>query len=665
MTPLVPLLLFCVLLITLSPLSMHAQPSVRDALAKTTHIAVTRNALPVVHTTAQALAHTLCPGAAIHAEPADSPPVAQDAVLRLTLEPTPAVTEPGWLDIQLNEDGSGTLRAAQPHLLYTAFTLLRDDWADRPVQEFARGHRLTPRFRWITGRDDLLTGRRKVRKHRTERIQTADIEAAMRELARLGCSAAVVNELAGTFAHETGPEGEIYYRFYDYLPDLDQFVDTRLNAGTYPREYLQANLASLEQQARLAAAHGLVPGLHVANPRSVPETLLKRYPWLRGARVDHPFRSFFPRYTLSVAHPAVRWHYAELLRTLLREVPQLGFFQALLNDSGSGFEYTASLYPGRNGGPYVVREWQPDAEIARKAAENVVRYYRTLRDAAHETHPHFRIITGLKNIAEEAEIILAGMDHGLDRQMRTQRSDIENRPGWLASRAASEARGSMLHAFAEGRGCASVIGVPAPWQTWACLQALTERGFTHIEVDLDPPALVERDVNREAVRTFQLGLAPDPDAWLPGLAERWVGQAAAPALLAIWHASDRAVAAMPVLPLYGGLGFTWYRFWVRPFVPDIDRIPEAERAYYEDHCLTTFNNPHRIDLGADMLWEIHGQAECDRLQPQFDAAIRGPLVRALELARHATEQHGQDTPAGAFFPGDPGATAGVFPFRRD
>ena len=48
---------------------MHAQPSVRDALAKTTHIAVTRNALPVVHTTAQALAHTLCPGAAIHAEP--------------------------------------------------------------------------------------------------------------------------------------------------------------------------------------------------------------------------------------------------------------------------------------------------------------------------------------------------------------------------------------------------------------------------------------------------------------------------------------------------------------------------------------------------------------------------------------------------------------------
>jgi len=45
-----------------------------------------------------------------------------------------------------------------------------------------------------------------------------------------------------------------------------------------------------------------------------------------------------PRDTLSVAHPAVRWHYAELIRTLLQQVPQLGFIKMLLNDSGSGFE---------------------------------------------------------------------------------------------------------------------------------------------------------------------------------------------------------------------------------------------------------------------------------------------------------------------------------------
>ena len=74
-----------------------------------------------------------------------------------------------------------------------------------------------------------------------------------------------------------------------------------------------------------------------------------------------------------MAHPAVRWHYVELIRTLLQQLPQLGFIKMLLNDSGSGFEYTASLYPGRNGGPYIVREWRPKEENARPGGENGVR----------------------------------------------------------------------------------------------------------------------------------------------------------------------------------------------------------------------------------------------------------------------------------------------------
>ena len=173
-------------------------------------------------------------------------------------------------------------------------------------------------------------------------------------------------------------------------------METKFNQGTYPPESLEANLNSLKRLAGLADKYGLVPGMDIANPRSVPESLLKRYPFLRGARVDHPFRCFQPRYTLTLAHPAVRWHYAELLRNLLGKVPELGFLTTLINDSGSGFEYTESLYPGRNGGPYVVKEWMPGEVIAKAAAENIIRYYRMMRDVAHETHPHFRIITGLK-----------------------------------------------------------------------------------------------------------------------------------------------------------------------------------------------------------------------------------------------------------------------------
>ena len=34
--------------------------------------------------------------------------------------------------------------------------------------------------------------------------------------------------------------------------------------------------------------------------------------------------------------------------------------------------------------------------------------------------------------------------------------------------------------------------------------------------------------------------------------------------------------------LYSTIGFTWYRLWARPFVPNIEAIPPAERAYYEE-----------------------------------------------------------------------------------
>ncbi|MGB3862805.1 MAG: hypothetical protein WA915_12015, partial [Candidatus Aminicenantaceae bacterium] len=75
--------------------------------------------------------------------------------------------------------------------------------------------------------------------------------------------------------------------------------------GLYPKDYLAANLELLKRNARLAIKYGLIPGLLCFEPRSVPESFFKKYPTLRGVRVDHPFRSYKPRYNLSVIHPAV------------------------------------------------------------------------------------------------------------------------------------------------------------------------------------------------------------------------------------------------------------------------------------------------------------------------------------------------------------------------
>ncbi|HJP34256.1 MAG: hypothetical protein QF689_04475 [Candidatus Latescibacteria bacterium] len=597
---------------------------------------------PVQVTVAEQLQQTLAPHARL--TPVESgEALAERGVLRVAVyaEDTSFVNGPDvrpdgdWMFAHIT-DGGGQLSASAPHLLFALFARLRDEWSTLDVRALSEGRVLQPTFRALTGRDELLIGRYGFLKRRRDTVDDRDVDAAFAELARVGCSHVVVNEMASRFGYERGPHGEIYYRFYDYLPDIDQYVESKLNAGTYPAEHLQANLHRLQFMARTAAKYGLVPGFYAAHPRSVPESLLQRYPWLRGARIDHTFRSYAPRYNLSVAHPLVRWHYSELMQALLRRVPEIGFMKTLLNDSGSGFEYTASLYPGRNGGPYVVREWRPDDEIAQRAAENVIRYWRVLRDAARQVNPDFVLIAGLKNIAEEQGPILAGMDTGIDLQTESQRGEVAD-PEWDTALAELRQRGSQAWLESHAKGSRYLLGVPSPWLTATRLQQMTDAGFDHVDVYCDAVYLAPFDPNREVIALFQLrqgDTAVDGavvDAAVRRCALRWVGEADVERLVTCWRAADRAASLLPDIGQYMSLRFTWYRFWARPFVPDMSAIPEADRVAYEEMMLTIFNNPNNIDFGADALWTILDVETCDRRLAAFEA-VWGPLAEAIDMA---------------------------------
>ncbi len=628
--------------LTSSSAGSISSPDVLAALHRTQTIAYPVAGAAVSETVALALRNELLPDVRVVAI-SDTHDIPQDGVLFVGTgaghrwrRPVVPPEDGPWMFARLEEGGGGVIRASHPNFLYALFELVKEQLADPDEDELLEGWLRQPKFRWLTGRDDVHLLRLGYTKRRRAPVTLADIEASFKEVARVGGTHVVVNEPASRFPYETGPDGEMYYRFYSYAGDLDQYVQTKLNKGTYPRDYREANLALLKRISQLAAKYGLTPGMYIANPRSVPESLLEKYPFLRGARVDHTFRSFRPRYTLTLAHPAVRWHYAELLRTLLAEVPELGFVITLINDSGSGFEYTASLYPGRNGGPYVVREWRPDHEIARAAAENVVRYYRVLRDAAHETHPDFRIITGLKNIAEEAEIILDGLDNGIDRRLVSQRSDYD--PDWHATMEEFRARRSYLYSQTSATGSRQVLGVPSPWRTYENLKTQHKVGFQRLGVSMDPLFLAPFDINREALRAFQLRPGVPLDSAIAATARRWVGQMHAGRLVEIWRQTDRIVAATPNLPLYGGQGFTWYRFWVRPFVPDISKIPESEQRYYLEYMLSIFNNPHNIDFRADALWEIQSIKDSDGFVEQFDADVLPRLQEVIALAKETLDE---------------------------
>lgn len=609
-----------------------AQPkaSVADVLKNAAVIAIPERGRPVDRTVAEALKAGLAPQAEIKAVPSGSVP-AGPAILRVAVADEGLAQGPGpgapsgpagWMHFRLDPDGGGEIVASKPNLLYALYRLIAEDWAGLEASGFAAARTIAPTFARLEGGDNYMANPKRI-------VTGYDIEASMKELARLGYSHVPVNALAKDLPAEEAEPGEIYTRFYYFSPDLDQFVETPLNAGAYTAEYLQANLELLKRNAALAVKYGLTPGLNISTPRSVPDSIQERHPYLRGARVDHPFRSYRPRYTLTLSHPAVRWHYAELMRRVMKEVPELGYLYIWTNDSGSGFEYTASLYAGRNGGAYLVREWKNHDDIAKAAAENAARYFRLLRDAARETNPEFRILMNLFSFSNEENPLMDALDAGVDLWIAPQELDGSERAKRLQ---ALPAKGCWLFSTTRLQNN-FLLGIPFPWLARDMVRRLTAAGLDKAAVTVDPPSLAPYDINRDILRAGNFEPEISVDDAVQARARAWVGAGVAPRLVEAWRLADRAVRGMPPIMLYGdnNWGFTWYRLLVRPFAPDIARIPESERAYYERFMTVTFNNPNLVDLGQDILWTLLSREQADAAVAQADREVWTSIDGAIEL----------------------------------
>jgi hypothetical protein len=202
---------------------------------------------------------------------------------------------------------------------------------------------------------------------------------------------------------------EYYPQFYSYCPGFNHFVDTDLTRGMWPSMYLDANVQNLRKLADLGRKYGLKPGVCMFEPRTLPERFFTKYPSLRGARVDHPFRSRLPRYTMAQDHPIVQRHFREALQKLMHYVPDLSYMSLWTNDSGAGFEHSASLYVGRNGGPYMIREWRSHDKVAQASGQSIVRFLRNLREAAAGINPDFDVLLRIEPFKVEHDHIKAGM----------------------------------------------------------------------------------------------------------------------------------------------------------------------------------------------------------------------------------------------------------------
>ncbi|MCX6945720.1 MAG: hypothetical protein NT173_13340 [Opitutales bacterium] len=576
-----------------------------------------------------------------------------------------------WMWLRLTDAGTGELVANEPALLFAAVRLLANGLSDATRAKLDRGVLIQASFDWHRPHwDSCLTQYWRTARH-------FDPEHYVATLAESGFTHVEVNGLQAHMPFEDSVQSEYYSQFYTYCPGFNHFVDTPLTRGLWPAHYLEANVTHLRKLAELGRRYGLRPGVCMFEPRTLPERFFQRYPTLRGARVDHPFRSRLPRYTLAQDHPVTLQHYRAAIQALMRHVPELSCMSVWTNDSGAGFEHTGSLYVGRNGGPYMIREWRSHENIAKAAGESIGRYLRNLQTAAAEVNPDFDVILRIEPFKLEQDHIKATMGNHVTWEAPTLlvrgyqlpythprypdvghvagsalQPDID--PSERAVLRDSRAHGIdpvMQYSAGPVMNHEPLLGLPYPRMLHRKLTAMRRLGLNRISAlgGLGNTAVTPYWPNPAILRAAQFTPRLTVDAVLRATARQFVGERHAPSLVAAWGLFEDALSWQPPVPLFTGFGFCWQRTFDRPYVPDIEAIPEAERAYYERHGCFQHNNPGMNDLGKDVLFDLVPQAYGAKAAGYFDRNVFPRLAKLLARLAKLQAQTAGDPAAHAVF----------------
>lgn len=564
--------------------------------------------------------------------------------------PSKAKAHAAWMWLCIDDRGSGEICATHGSFLFAAVRLLARGVSDLTREKLARGVFLPATFGWHRPHFDACYAQY------WRSARHFDREHYAATLAEAGFTHIEVNSLHTHFPHEDFVPWEFYPQFYTYAPGFNHFVDTELTRGLWPAMYLDANLNHLKSLAEVGRRYGLKPGLCMFEPRSMPERFFVKYPTLRGARVDHPFRSRLPRYTLAQDHPIALRHYREALQALLRAVPDLSYMSVWTNDSGAGFEHTASLYVGRNGGPYMIREWRNHDKVAEAAGQSIVRYLHNLRTAAAEINPDFDVILRIEPFKVEHEHIKQGLREHVTWEapsllvrgyslpyahpkypenkgvagslFHTTLDTAEAEPLALSRQQGAEP--ALNYAASGVNNHEPLLGLPFPRLLHTKLTAMRTLGLQRVSClgGLANPAAAPYWPNPVVIQASQFFPEKSIDAVLAEFATQLVGADHATTLAQAWQSFEDALIWQPLVGLYCVFGFCWQRTWDRPFVPDIEAIPGAERAYYERHGCFQHNNPSLGDLGKDVLFDLVTRDSAAKMAADMDRELL-PRVRAL------------------------------------
>jgi hypothetical protein len=586
--------------------------------------------------------------------------------------PKSKAARPGWMWLKLAEDGTGEIIADSGAHLYAAVRLLAHGLPDTARAKLDRGLFLPATFPWHRPHwDACLT-----QYWRTQR--GFDPERYVASLAEAGFTHVEVNGLQAHMPMEDTVAHEYYPQFYTYCAGFNHFVDTPLTKGLWPAHYLEANLTNLKKLAALGGRYGLKPGVCMFEPRSLPERFFQKNPTLRGARVDHPFRSRLPRFCLAQDHPVTKQHYRAAIQALVKAAPELNYMSVWTNDSGAGFEHTGSLYVGRNGGPYMIREWRNHDKIAQAAGESIVRYLHNLQKSAAELNPDFDVILRIEPFKLEQDHIKAGMGGHVTWEAPTllvrgynlpyshprypdlgggaagsplQTVIDESERQVLKDSLAKNTDPILQYTAGTTASFEPLLGIPYARLLHKKLLAMRDLGLRRISAigGLGSTPQTPYWPNPEVLRAVQFTPDEPVDAVLLSAARRFVGEKHAPALVAAWDAFEEALSWQPAVMLFSGFGFTWQRTFDRPYVPDIEAIPTPERAYYERHGCFQHNNPGINDLGKDVLFDLVTREHGTKAAGYFDKNVFPRLEKLIARVEKLITQTASEPAVQAVF----------------
>jgi hypothetical protein len=473
-----------------------------------------------------------------------------------------------------------------------------------------------------------------------------DLSWHLLEVLRMGIENFEINRI-----HDDVPiqirERSVWYDQYPwwhtYMPALDMFYESSLTRGTYSEKMLKENRKVLCDTADLVRKLGLKPIYTVFEPRAWPDRLFRKYPSLRGARVDHPAYSCEPEYAPDINHPLVLKHYRELVRQLMKDVPDLDLFDVWAQDSNAGFPWAQRLYAGPNG-PIGIRK--------KPVWSSVNRFLSALKDEISKfnkaTRVHINISWVFSN--EEKEEIAAHIqdDIGISFDFSRFAGEENTREDeWTMLQKYGHRDAQALR---QGIGCnwkryAPLMGFPFPGRTRDALHALFESGISNISMrgGIVSPVFVPYSINNEVIQAYKYaGGQLNLNQLLRRCAKAWTKNSEeTDLLLKVWTLCDHFDALYAKSNVHGYTSMfvssrTLFRKLVRPIVPDHSFLDHSETRYYMPHVfLTHADDPSWHDISYFNFEQVSSDAAMIQAVEHIDHELMPLLTQCLDVLNQA------------------------------